>query len=178
MGISPGFVPNASLLSITTSKSWASRMFKNWLGGDGSGCRTLAIQNFQYRRRDLASTVTKGEMNLTTVLVIETAERHRKRVRRDPGVRYGQLSEAAAAPMMARYKTTPNEVIPMTTYAVVVSISQKYRDSAKQRRNNATCSNNGNNSIRYSKRHLTRASSFRCLFWFRWAADPGTSAAT
>lgn len=125
MGISPGFVPNASLLSITTSKNWARRIFKNWLGGDGSGCRIFVIQNFQYRRRDLASTVTKGEMNLRILLVIEMVERHKKRVRRDPGVRYGQVVKTAAATMMVMYETMAKAVTPMTTYAVVVSISQK-----------------------------------------------------
>ena len=70
----------------------------------------------------------------------------------------------------------PNEVIAGTIDAIVVFISQKYRERAELDRNSVACSINGSDSIGLSKYHTTMLLNFVCRFWLRSTVGPRMSA--
>jgi hypothetical protein len=93
----------------------------------------------------------------------------------EPGVWYGQLSLNVPMIMMSMCARTPNEVAPRTTDATVVSIVQRYWESAHPRSRRENWSMMGRDSITCSKYQVTIPLSFRCRCWLLSIADPRTS---
>ena len=101
--------------------------------------------------------------------------RQRRRSRRAPGVWYGQLRKAAPATTMKRKKKRPNEATPRTTNAIVVLISQRYRERAQPSSKSATCNITGSSSITLSKHQFATPSNLVCRFLQRSMTDPRRS---
>ena len=96
----------------------------------------------------------------------------------EPGVWYGQLSVSIPIITMSVYTKTPNEVTPRTTDATVMSIVQRYWESAHPRSRRENWSMIGRASITCSKYQVAIPLSFRCRCWLLSIADPRTSTDT